>query len=342
MPAFNRAKDIKAAVVGYGGAYNMGRKHLTEMKQAGMTPAAVVELDPERLKVAQDDFPGIETYASLGQMLRKSDADLITLITPHNTHAKLALQGLRAGRHMVCEKPFAITTAECDAMISVAREKKRIVTAYHNRHWDGWIMQAVKKIRTGVIGEVFRIEAHMGGYGNPGDWWRASKKISGGVLYDWGVHLLEYALQIIRDDIVEVSGYAHNGFWSNKTCWKKDTNEDESFAVVRFKGGKWVTLNITNLDANPKKGMLEITGTKGTYILAQNYEIVTQVDGETVRTSGKAPASEGWRFYKNIAAHLVKGTPLVITPEWARRPIHILDLASQSARKGQALKAKYH
>ena len=71
------------------------------------------------------------------------------------------------------------------------------------------------------------------------------------------------------------------------------------------------------------------------------YEVTTQDGARTVVTKGKSNPSEWWRFYKNIAQHLVKGEKLVITPEWSRRPIHILDLASRSARLGRALKARY-
>ena len=342
MKHFARARDIRVGVVGYGGAFNMGQVHLNNMRRAGMTPLAAAEIDPDRLAAAGKDFPGIETYPSLAMMLKKSDVNLVTIITPHNTHAKLVLQALRAGRHVVCEKPLAITTADCDRMIAAARKNGVIISAFHNRHWDGCILLAVKQIRAGVIGDVCRIEAHMGGYGQPGDWWRSSKSISGGVLYDWGVHLLEYSLQIIESDIVEVSGYAAKGFWAGKTRWKNDTIEDEGFATVRLANGAWVTLTITDIDSNPKRGRLEITGTKGTYIFdGGTWEVINIRGGKTIVTKGANPPNQWPMYYKNIADHLTRGTKLVITPEWSRRPIHILDLAHKSADKGVALKAKY-
>ena len=342
MTRFKKPQDIKVGVVGYGGQFNMGRSHLNEMKQAGMTHLAVAEIDPARRKVAEAEFPGIETYASVAEMLRKSQVNLIVLITPHNTHAKLAIQCLRAGKHVVCEKPFAITTDECDAMIAAARDNKRVLSTYHNRHWDGCILQAVKAIRSGIIGDVFRIEAHMASYAKPGDWWRSSKSISGGVLYDWGVHLLEYSLQIIRSDIVEVAGLARKGFWAPKTRWKGDTNEDEGLALVRFANGSWLSLCISQLDSNPKRGWLEITGSKGSYIFdGSTWEAITHDGDKTVVTKGNNPASQGGRFYQNIADHLTAGVDLVITPQWARRPIHILDLANRSAKQGRSIKAVY-
>lgn len=344
MKKFKDPSEIKAGVVGYGGAFNMGRHHFNEMKRAGIVPTAVADMDEARLKVAEQEFPGIKTFKSLGEMLKKSDVNLVTIITPHNTHAKLALQAINAGCHVVCEKPFAITTKECDAMIAAAKKKGVVISTYHNRHWDGCALAAVKKIVSeGCIGEVFRIEAHMGGYGCPGDWWRSSKSISGGILYDWGVHLLEYSLQIMAgEEIAEVSGYAKTGYWAAKCKWKEDTNEDEAFAVVRFKSGKWLTLKMSSLESNPPSHWLEITGTNGTYMFDYStYTIITRRDGETIRITGRNPESEGWKLYQNIADHLTKGAPLVITGEWARRPIHILDLACQSAKKGAALKAKY-
>ena len=343
MKRFKHPREVKVGTIGYGGAFNMGKAHLNEMKKAGMTPTCVAEIDESRLEVAAKDFPGIQTYSSVAKMLKDSDVDLLAIITPHNTHADLALQCLKAGKGVCCEKPFAITTAECDAMIAAARKRGLLLSTYHNRHWDGCILRAVQEIvKKKVIGEVIRIEAHMGGFGKPGDWWRTSKTISGGILYDWGVHLLEYSLQLMQSDLVEVAGFAKTGVWAPETKWKGDTNEDEGFAVVRFAGGKWLTLCISHIDSNPKRGWLEITGTKGTYVFeGGTYECTTHEDGQTVVHKGRNPDSEGWKHYQNIADHLVKGEKLIITGEWARRPIHILDLANQSAKKGTAVKAKY-
>ena len=339
---FKKPSEIKVGVVGYGGAFNMGRAHLNEMKRAGMIPVAVAELDEARLKVAESDFPGIRTFRSLTAMLKGSEVHLVSVITPHNTHAKLALEALEAGRNVVCEKPFATTTAECDAMIAAAKKNRVVVSTYHNRHWDGCIRAATKQVKAGLIGKVFRVEAHMGGYGKPGDWWRSSKSISGGIMYDWGVHLLEYSLQIIDSEIAEVSGFAKTGFWAKQSKWKKDTNEDEGFAAVRFTNGKWLTLDISSLESNPKRSFLEVTGTQGSIVVDWGYNEVISHDGPNlISTKYKNPDAEGWRLYQNIADHLVKGTKLIITGEWARRPIHILDLACQSAKQGKALRATY-
>jgi scyllo-inositol 2-dehydrogenase (NADP+) len=342
MKTYSSPDQIKVGVVGYGGAFNMGRQHLQQMQSAGMTPIAVTEVDPARLAVASTDFPGIETYATLDEMLEKSAVDLIVLITPHNTHAPLALKCLQAGRSVVSEKPLAITTAEVDAMIEAAQQNGAMLSAYHNRHWDGRIMQAVELVGQGTIGDIVRIECHMGGYSKPGDWWRTSRTISGGILYDWGVHLLEYSLQLIQAPLLEVIGVAHQGFWAPQTPWKEDANEDEGFVFVRFEGGQWLTLSISHIDSKGKEGWLEITGTKGTLVLDESVcKLHQHIDGKYTVTQLRNPKDQGQLYYDNVRDHLVNGTPLIISAEWARRPIHILDLAKQSATTNSAISTTY-
>jgi len=353
---FKQASDIKVGVIGYGGAFNMGRKHLAEMKSAGMSPFAVCEIDPERLKVAEEDFPGIETYSDLGQMLKQSDVNLIVHITPHNLHYPLAAKCVKAGKHVVTEKPFVIGTANADRLIKAAKEKDVMVSTYHNRHWDGWIIKGVKEIvDKKKIGEVYRVDLNMGGYSMPNPWWRTSKSVSGGVMYDWGCHLLEYALQVVPGHLTEVSAYGQTGYWESKAPkkfpWIGDMNEDDASLVARFDSGAHIHLRISHLNAEQGVPFMKVYGTEGFYAMENMGGAKSEKPGWKMRralksgkiseTTGNHMAGQGQKFYENIAAYLTGQEALVITPEWARRPIHILDLADKSMNKGKAVKAKY-
>ena len=182
----------------------------------------------------------------------------------------------------------------------------------------------------------------MAGRHAPGNWWRASKSISGGILYDWGAHLLEYSMQLLDGDLVEVSAFAHRGYWAPKTRWREDTNEDEMFLTARFSSGQWLTLCISHLDSHPKPGILEITGTEGTYVLDHGtYELVRHKGRTSTTVRGQNRPATHAHFYREVASHLVKGDPLTITAEWARRPIHIMDLANRSVALGRAVRARY-
>ena len=180
MKKFKKISDIKVGAVGYGASFMIARQHLNEMKRAGMTLTCVTDIDKSRLIAAKKDFPEVETYDSVASMLKHSDVDLVCIATPHNTHAQLAIQCMNGGLNVVTEKPFAITTQECDNMIAARDANGVMLSTYHNRHWDGWILSAVDNIlKDKIIGDVIKVEAHMSGYGPQRNWWRSSFSISG-------------------------------------------------------------------------------------------------------------------------------------------------------------------
>jgi predicted dehydrogenase len=279
-------------------------------------------------------------------MLSKSDVDLVAIITPHNTHFPIACQCLRAGRHVICEKPMALTTEECDKLIEEAGKRELLVTAYHNRHWNGDTLQLVQKVKQErVVGDIVRIELHPRVIYAVNDSWRCSRKLSGGIAYDWGVHLLEAALQLVDSELLEVSGYSHNGFRSGETRWGDDVIEDDFQLTARFGNGIWVTLSVSGIDCLPKRdgrGLVEVTGTGGTFVSdPTGWKIYKREGEQIVSESGKNPPDNWQCFYDEVKDYFTDGKKLTITPEWARRPVHILDLARRSAEIGHTLPAKY-
>ena len=125
-----------------------------------------------------------------------------------------------------------------------------------------------------------------------------------------GVQFADYPIGDRR-----ITGYAKRGYWAPQTKWKKDSNEDEAFASVRFKSGQWLTLLISALDSSPRHGFLDVTGTEGSYVLDWPFNECFCQDGSQMTTQKfRNPAGEGWRYYQNVADHLTKGAELVITP----------------------------
>lgn len=340
------ASPIKMGVIGYGPGSNMGKKHLEQARAAGMIPVCAVETNPERLQVAGADFPGIGLYSDVSEMLAQCAVDLLVVITPHNTHFPIALECLQAGKHVICEKPMTLTTEECDTLISEARKRGLLATAYHNRHWNGDTLQLVRKVREeGAVGDIVRIELHPRVIYDLNETWRGSRKLSGGIAYDWGVHLLEAALQLIDSDLVEVAGYAHLGFRGVNSRWGDDALEDDFQLTARFSDGIWVTLSVSGVDCLPKRdgrGLIEVTGTEGTFVSDPvGWKLSRHGKDGIESESGENPPANWQIFYDEISAHLTQGAALTITPEWARRPVHILDLARKSIEAGQALPAEY-
>lgn len=328
-------RRIKVGTIGYGGAYNMGREHLHGLlAHPGFQAVAVCDIDPQRVQQAQKEFPRIQTYTDVGAMLDQSDVELLVIILPHNLHATVALQCLNAGRHVVVEKPFALTVAECDAMIDAARRNRRMLSTYHNRHWDGNILTILKHLPR--IGRPFRWESFFGGYAKPDTWWRSDKKVSGGVIYDWGAHFVEWMLQVLPYEMTEISGFQVKEVW-------RTTNEDELEAIVRF-GGNAIGSHTASDVAAAEKPMIRITGTEGAIVATHATVDVHTFNrrGEKVSLSADLQPRRWDRYYRNVQDHLLEGADLIITPEWARRVIQVLDFASRSARAGSALRPQHH
>lgn len=327
---------IRFGVIGYGGAFNMGKAHGDQAANAGMPLTAVCDLDPARTDQAKQDFPGIYTSNDVDRFLAEAPMDLVTIITPHNTHAELCIKASQAGKHVITEKPMCITTDEATRMIEAAKGAGKMLSVYHNRRWDGDFMAIRKTVQSGVIGDVFSVEMYMGGYGHPGHWWRSDKKISGGNFYDWGAHIVDWLLHIVNKPVVDVTGIFQ------KRVWNDVTNEDHTQAIIRFEDNVWADVQLSSI-ARAGKPRYRILGTKGaiTDSWGGHFTLATEMDG--LVTEAKVNYMEGdWNaYYKNIAAHLSEGAELVVTPESARRIISVIETAEKSAKEGRALVPPY-
>ncbi len=331
---------IPCAVIGYGAAFNQGRSHARQISETpGLQLAAICDIAPERAAAAETDFPGVRGFTDLGRLLTEVKPGLVAVVVPHNRHAATAIQCLRAGAHVVVEKPMAITVAECNAMIAAARDADRVLTVYHNRRWDGDFLTARALIRDGVIGEVFHIEYFSGGYGRPGGGWRSDKAVSGGAFYDWGAHSVDWVLGLMDAPLRSVTGFFH------KRLWHEVTNEDQVQAVLRFADDRVADVQQSHLSLGPKPRW-RILGTGGAILDTGQrtgdrarpcFTVRVPVAGHAAEFQVPFQESAGGHFYPELYGHLTEGAPLAVTPESARRVIAVLEGAERSAAAGQAV-----
>jgi predicted dehydrogenase len=327
-------KTVKVGVIGYGGAFNMGKLHAQSCERARMKPIAVCDVDPKRTATAKTELgEHIRTFTQVKDMLDKTDVEMCIVITPHNTHAPLSIQCLEAGRHVVTEKPYTITVDEATRVIETARRVKKVATVFHNRRWDGDYMTIKHIIDSGAIGEVFHIECFMGGYGEiKTDWWRSVKEISGGAFHDWGAHFCDWVLNLMPYKIESISGDF------SKRMWHQVSIEDHTHALVRFKGGRTASIEQSSIAAIGK-ARFRILGTLGGieqkgWDAKDGIRVVSYKNGQ--KFDGIVPClKDDWDgFYRNVADHLILGEPLAVTPESARKVIAVINLSEESSKKG--------
>ncbi len=324
--------EVRAGIVGYGGAFNMGLQHAEAINaQAGMKTVAVCDLDKARTEQAKKELGDhLRTYQKMEGLIEDDGVDLLVGILPHNLHAEMCISASRAGKHVVTEKPFCLTLEEADRMIAAARDAERMLSCFHNRRWDGDFRQMLTVVQDGEIGDVFHIDAGTGHWRAPRAWWRSSKAVSGGVLYDWGAHYVDWLLNLMPRRIESVSGLLQKRFWHNTT------NEDFALVTVRFEDGSSATLEQGTLVAAPRKGM-RVLGSLGAVANdGPGAEVqVTRCEGGITRRTSLSSWQPKWsNYYQNVANHLLMGEGLVVTAQQARRVIGVLDLAERSNRQG--------
>jgi len=189
----------RIGIIGLGG---MGTWHLDELltmdelELAGIWDIREIRRDYAR---SRDIF----VYDSLEAMLADETVDLVLIATPNDLHRPLAIQAMEAGKNVICEKPITISSEDLDAMIAVSQRTGKFLTVHQNRRWDSDFLVVKEILKEGNLGPVFRIESRVeGAHGIPGDWRQKPEK-GGGMILDWGVHLLDQALLLFPEAKVE-------------------------------------------------------------------------------------------------------------------------------------------
>lgn len=190
----------------------------------------------------------------------KNTFDAVLIATPHKYHALITRQALNAGKHVLCEKPGAISSQEIKKNMELAKKKGlTYMIGYNCRFHDGFI-KARKLYKKGAIGDLLFIRSTFGFGGRPGyeKEWRINKEMSGGGhLHDQGVHMIDMAMSFMGK-IDKVQGMRADTYWRSGT-------EDNAFVLL--KSGKVIASIHSSLTQWKRKHTFEIYGTKGYLII---------------------------------------------------------------------------
>ena len=285
----------------------------------------------------KEDFPGIRTYNTVEALNAADGVDLIANVLPHSLHCGPTVASLKAGKHVIVEKPMCVTIAEATEMINTAEENGVMLSVHHNRRWDADFWTLRELVHSGIIGKVFSVDMWGGGYGKPNpNWWRSVKSVSGGQFYDWGAHYLDWLLNVIEASMVNITG-----FYQPNLVWDDITNEDHVQAIIRFADNTVANIQMSNI-AKIGGERWKLLGSHGAIVSTDGqFKVLSEVEGKPKEQMVGYHGRPGPSYYENIVAHLNDGTPLLVTPESARRVIAIMDLAEKSSKTHQAETVPY-
>ena len=315
------------AVIGYGG---MGSWHIRQMLEKFGGRAKVLgiyDIDPDAAKRAEAD--GIHAYASREELLADERIDLVTIATPNDVHKEIAIAALNAGKNVISEKPVTLSVPDYEEMVAAAKKNGKLFTTHQNRRWDEDYLIVRKLIEENTLGKVFRIEHRVqGSRGVPGDW-RNRKEHGGGMVLDWGIHLLDQVLQMTYPNKL-ISVYNELTYVTNENC-------DDGFrATLIFENGLsfYVEVTTSNFIEMP---LWYVLGENGSAAIDNwNY------DGEIVKVSDwekrdAVPIQAGAGITKTMAPRTdetIKRYPLPrIKADWGEYYTNIFDTLEGKAQQ---------
>jgi len=331
---------VGVGLVGYGA---IAREHAASIAEVtGLQLAGVCDISPERRDLAAREW-SVPVHSAATEMFDDPDVGMVVVGTPPVAHAESVIAALAAGKHVVCEKPFALRVDEVDRMTDEAAARDRVLTVYQSRRWDPDYVAMRDVIRSGGIGEPFYMESFIGGYSHPCDYWHSHEPISGGTIYDWGSHYFDWMLQLFPGAVKTVSAHAH------KRVWHDVTNSDQVRVDLTFANGAEASFLQSDI-ASAMKPKWYVLGTRGAVLGEWRDEPVPADFPARVRVlrpaeSGGAhdelislPVREANGFYRNLADHMAWDEGLAVTPAEARRTVAVMEAAARSiARDGAQL-----
>lgn len=261
---------MKWALIGYGG---MGRWHVEKLRTLPeFEIAGVYDILPERREAAVKD--GLTAYDSLESLLADASVELVTIATPNDLHRPIGIQAMAAGKHVISEKPVTLSSRDLQAMIDASRKYGRIFSVHQNRRWDEDFLIIKQIYEQNSLGRVFNIESRVhGSRGVPGDW-RNTWLQGGGMILDWGVHMLDQLLMLVDEPVVST--------FCTVSHVTNDEVDDGFKAIITFGSGltAQVEVGTSNFINLPRWYMQGENGTAVIHDWALNGEIVKVSDWE--------------------------------------------------------------
>ncbi len=343
---------MKLAIIGFGTIGKFHSKQLETIEELEIS--GVYDINPEKLELAKSQ--GYKVYLTLEECL-SDDIQLVLICTPNNYHKPLSISALIAGKHVICEKPAMLNSKELEEVLEVAEKQKLIFTVHQNRRWDKDFNIVKESLKQKLIGNPFYIESRVqGSRGIPGDW-RCVKEAGGGMLLDWGVHLIDQLLLLVNSRVTEVYAHLMN---------IKFTEVDDNFKVmIKFENNtsalievdtytfiplpRWHvttdegTLVVDNWDCKGKiirANLVEFKWEEGVvYTSAGPTKTMAPRPIETIEEIELPKVSVDCRdFYRNFVAAVEDREELIVTPKQALRLMKIIDAIFESAKRGECIK----
>ncbi|MGE5592596.1 MAG: Gfo/Idh/MocA family oxidoreductase [Betaproteobacteria bacterium] len=273
------SREIRFCVIGVGRA---GMVHARNLKAGipGARLVAVADVDPVSAARAARELELERVHTDYVEAVSDETVDAVCVASPVFTHAQVAVAAAKAGKHVFCEKPMALTLDEADSMIDAAKQARVKLQIGFMRRFDAGFREAKRLIDEGEIGDVVVVRSVGRGPGLPGDWYLSFER-SNGLLAEVNSHDFDTVRWLGRGELSRV--YAEAGAFARRDLVEKHPGFFDSAVVnIRLANGVMGVVEGTCPDNYGYDARAEILGTKGVILVGQVEEgssVVCRKDG---------------------------------------------------------------
>jgi scyllo-inositol 2-dehydrogenase (NADP+) len=342
---------IGVGLAGYGLGGSVFHAPLIQA-EPGLRLHAVVTSRDEQVR---RELPGVGVVGSAAELLQDPAVELVVVAAPNAVHHQLAGTALRAGRHVVVDKPFALSTADADELIGLAEATDRRLSVFHNRRWDSDFLTVRRCLEAGVLGDVSTFTSRYDRFRPvPKGSWKEQDVPGSGVLWDLGPHLVDQALQL---------------FGRPETVWadvgvQRPGVEAVDYLHLALGYGRLRVLLHAGMEVRDPGPRFEVHGDRGSFV-----KHGMDLQEQALRAGGR-PGDPGWgseppdrhgtltgevaglelrgrlesvpgdygAFYAAMAAAIRGDGPVPVPAAEARDVIVVIELALASAREGRVVR----
>lgn len=282
-------KPIRTAVIGTGSISDFHLKSYARHPDAELV--AVCDLNAERARKKADQFGAAKSYSDYKELLADPDIDAVSVCTWNNTHAEISIAALRAGKHVLVEKPLCTTVEEALRIREAVEETGKQLMIGYVRRYDPNARLLKEFVDKGEFGDLYYAKASsIRRHGNPGGWFADRSRSGGGPLIDIGVHMIDLCWYMMgRPKAVTVSGNTYRKLGNRANIrnlshykaadWdpKVNTVEDLASAMIRFENGASLQVDVSfALHAQKDEASIKLYGDKGGFEIDPEIVIVTE------------------------------------------------------------------
>lgn len=354
----SNVKRIRIGVIGTG---SISETHLTAYaSNPDAVISAICDVNEDRARQVATKYGADKVYTDYRELLADSDIDAVSICTWNNTHAPISIAALKAGKHVLVEKPLCRTMEEAYEVEEAVRSSGKLLQVGYVRRYDPNVVMLRDFVDKGEFGDLYYAKAStLRRLGNPGGWFADVERSGGGPLIDIGVHVIDlcwYLMGRPKATAVSANTYHKLGNRSNVkhlSFYKaadydasKNTVEDLASAIIRFENGASIMVDVSySLHAKKDEGLVRVYGEKGSFEIDPEIAIVTEKHDTILNIQPQTDSTAGFTgqpAFNNEINHfidcIVNGTKQISPVEDGVEIMKILCGIYESAAKGEEVK----